>query len=211
MNEARAILDARMTARVSVTAGPHDIGLRSGAARAAPGRLAAVAPDSQEITFGGLPKLKTVGVEGPYNVTGVSSTPSRERLFVCNQRERNHRGATACGQRVLSNLARRAYRRPVTAADLEARCRSNARRAGGGSFDAGIRAGVARILASRTSLPYRTRRTGVKPGAQPVSDVELASSLSSSSGAASPTRGCWTSRLPAACASRPRSPAKCAA
>src|SRR6185436_16757236 len=107
--------------------------------------------DSQEIHFiGGLPKLKTVGVEGPYNVTGVSATPSRDRLFVC----RPATGATtavqaACAQRVLSSLAKRAYRRPVTAADLEAPMSfySDAR-TGGGSFDAGIRAGVARILAS---------------------------------------------------------------
>jgi hypothetical protein len=199
MNEARAILDARMTARVTVTAGPHDIGFTF---RERPGQLQDVwqpaRRDSQEIHFiGGLPKLKTVGVEGPYNVTGVSSTPSRERLFVC----RPAPGATAtvetaCAQRILSNLAKRAYRRPVTAADLEAPMAfyTAARSSGGpstgsgpsragsrdGSFDAGIRAGVARILAS-PNFTYRIERDapGVKPGgAQPVSDVELASRLS---------------------------------
>ena len=92
----RAILDARMTARVTVTAGPHDIGFTF---RERPGQLQDVwqpsRRDSQEIHFiGGLPKLKTVGVEGPYNVTGVSATPSRERLFVC----RPPSGATAAAQ-----------------------------------------------------------------------------------------------------------------
>ena len=184
MNEARAILDARMTARVTVTAGPHDIGFTF---RERPGQLQDVwqpsRRDSQEIHFiGGLPKLKTVGVEGPYNVTGVSSTLSRERLFVCKPASgASNAVQTACAQRVLSNLAKRAYRRPVTAADLEAPMSfySDAR-AGGGSFDAGIRAGVARILAS-PNFTYRIERDapGVKPGgAQPVSDVELASRLS---------------------------------
>ena len=184
MNEARAILDARMTARVTVTAGPHDIGFTF---RERPGQLQDVwqpsRRDSQEIHFiGGLPKLKTVGVEGPYNVTGVSSTPSRERLFVCKPAGSASSAAqTACAQRVLSTLARRAYRRPVTAADLEPPMSFYTEaRAGGGSFDAGIRAGVARILAS-PNFTYRVERDapGVKPGgAHAVSDVELASRLS---------------------------------
>jgi hypothetical protein len=184
MNEARSILDARMTARVTVTAGPHDIGFTF---KERPGQPQDVwqpaARDSQEIHFiGGMPKLKTVGVEGPYNVTGVSTTPSRERIFVC----RPAAGATAavqaaCAQRVLSTLAKRAYRRPVTAADLEAPMLFyTGAREDGGSFDAGIRAGIARILASPNFL-YRIERDapGVKPGgAHPISDVELASRLS---------------------------------
>ena len=195
MNEARAILDARMTARVTVTAGPHDIGFTFKERPSQPQDVwQPAARDSQEIHFiGGMPKLKTVGVEGPYNVTGVSSTPSRERLFVCHP-SLDTRGfrlkaeATSaavseggCAQRVLSNLARRAFRRPVTAEDLEAPLAFYAdARTAGGSFDAGIRAGVARILAS-PNFTYRIERNrpGVKPGtAHPVSDVELASRLS---------------------------------
>jgi Protein of unknown function (DUF1592)/Protein of unknown function (DUF1588)/Protein of unknown function (DUF1585)/Protein of unknown function (DUF1595) len=79
------------------------------------------------------------------------------------------------------NLARRAYRRPVTAADGEApigfykQAREN-----GGDFDAGIRSGVARILSSPSFL-YRIERDapGVRPGAaHTISDLELASRLS---------------------------------
>ncbi len=113
-----------MTARVTVTAGPHDIGFTF---KERPGQPQDVwqpaARDSQEIHFiGGLPKLKTVGVEGPYNVTGISSTPSRERVFVCKPAASATAAAQsrAVRQRVLSNLAKRAYRRPVTAEDLEA-------------------------------------------------------------------------------------------
>src|SRR4029079_16924992 len=75
--------------------------------------------DSQEIHFtGGVPKLKTVGIEGPYKVTGVSPTPSRERLLLCTPNAAAEEAA--CANRILLNVAKRAYRRPVTAADLDA-------------------------------------------------------------------------------------------
>jgi mono/diheme cytochrome c family protein len=181
MNEARALVDARMTARVAVTAGPHAIGFTF---RERPSLLQDVwqpaARDSQEIhMIGGLPRLKTVGVEGPYNATGVSPTPSRERIFVCRPHAKVEE--RACANRILTNLARRAYRRPVTADDLEAPMTfySEARERGA-DFDAGIRAGISRILASPMFL-YRIERdpAGAQPGtAHPVSDVELASRLS---------------------------------
>jgi hypothetical protein len=184
MNEARAIVDARMTARVKVAAGPHDVGFTF---RERPFQQQDVwqpaSRDSQEIhMIGGLPRLKTVGIEGPYNATGVSSTPSRELVFICRP-DAAARGAeeAACAERIVSNLARRAFRRPVAAADIEAPLSfyQNAR-AEGGSFDDGIRAALARVLVSPFFL-YRIERdaAGVRPGAaHRVSDVELASRLS---------------------------------
>jgi mono/diheme cytochrome c family protein len=181
MNEAKVLVDARMTGRVTVTAGPHDVGFTW---REKPFQLQDVwqpsLRDSQEIhMIGGLPKLRTVGIEGPYNVTGVSSTPSRELIFVC------HPASVAeepgCAQKILTNLARRAYRRPVTTGDVEAPLAFYRQsRQSGGNFDAGIRAGVARILSSPSFL-YRIERdpSGSRAGtAHPVSDVELASRLS---------------------------------
>ena len=181
MNEARALVDARMTARVTVTAGPHDLGFTF---RERPSELQDVwqpsVRDSQEVhMIGGLPKLKTIGVEGPYNVTGVSTTPSRARLFVC----RPHAAAeeAACARTILSNFARRAYRRPVGAEDLEAPLTFYKQaREHGADFDAGIRGGLARILTS-PSFIYRIEHDpdAAAPGtAHPVSDVELASRLS---------------------------------
>jgi mono/diheme cytochrome c family protein len=178
MNEAKALIDARMTGRVAVTAGPHDVGF-TWKERAferqdvwQPARR-----DSQEVhMIAGLPRLKTVGVEGPYNVKGVSNTPGRERLFVCHPASAAEE--QACAVKILSNLARRAYRRPVTPADVEAplgfykQMRENGR-----DFDAGIRSGVARILSSPSFL-YRIERdpASVRPGAaHAVSDHELAS------------------------------------
>ncbi|HEY1305078.1 MAG TPA: DUF1592 domain-containing protein [Vicinamibacterales bacterium] len=181
MNEARAIVDARMTAKIKVAAGPHDLGFTF---RDRPSRLQDVwqpsQRDSQEIHFiGGLPKLKTVGVEGPYNATGISETPSRDRLFVCQPKAASD--APQCATKVFSSFAQRAFRRPVSSQDIEpALTFYNRTRTEGGSFDEGIRAGVARILVSPSFL-YRMERdpAGVAPGvAHPVSDVELASRLS---------------------------------
>jgi hypothetical protein len=86
-----------------------------------------------------------------------------------------------CATKILTNLARRAYRHPVTPADVEAPLSFYKRaRQSGGSFDDGIRAGVARVLSSPYFL-YRIESD--PPGARagvthPVSDIELASRLS---------------------------------
>ena len=194
MNDVRPVIDARMTARVKITAGPHDVGFTF---KERPGQAQDVwvpaRRDSQEIHMtGGLPKLKTVGIEGPYNVTGVSATPSRERIFVCRPGTAAAPAAASrsgspdasdagCANRILTTLARRAYRRPVTTEDIEAPLAFyTAARERGGNFDAGIRAGLARILASPMFL-YRIERdpAGLRPGAvRRVTDVELASRLS---------------------------------
>jgi len=181
MNDIRPVIDARMTATVKVTAGPHDVGFTF---KERPGEKQDVwvpsVRDSQEFHFtGGLPKLKTVGIEGPYKVTGVSATPSRERLLICTPKVAAEE--TACAQRILMNIAKRAYRRPVTVADVEAPLAFYTEaRSKGDSFDAGIRSGLARVLVSPYFL-YRVERdpAGLRAGAsRQVSDVELASRLS---------------------------------
>ena len=180
---AQPIIDKRMTGRVRVTAGPHDIGFTW---RERPAKLQDVwepSPrDSQEVHMvAGMPRLRTVSIDGPYNVHGLSEWPSRKRLFVCHPASNAKSDEMACASKILTNLARRAYRRPVTAADVEPpmsfymRARQN-----GGSFDEGIRAGVARVLSSPYFL-YRIESDppGARAGlAHPVSDVDLASRLS---------------------------------
>jgi hypothetical protein len=93
----------------------------------------------------------------------------------------NAAGDTACATRILNTLARRAFRRPVTAADVEAPLAfyTNARQRGE-SFDAAIRAGLARILSSPLFL-YRIEPdpAGARPGSvRRLTDIELASRLS---------------------------------
>jgi mono/diheme cytochrome c family protein len=181
MNEAKALIDARMTGKVFVTAGPHEVGYTW---KERPARRQDVwqpaQRDSQEVhMIGGLARLKTVGVEGPYDVKGVSNSVSRDRLFVC--KPSSAADEAACAEKIFTNLTRRAYRRPVTAADIEAPMAFYKQaRDGKESFDAGIRVGVARVLASPSFL-YRMERdpVGVRAGvAHQVSDVELASRLS---------------------------------
>jgi len=181
LTEMQPIVDARMTTRVKVTAGPHDVGFTW---RERPAQRQDVwqpaLRDSQEIHMvGGMPKIRTAMIEGPYSVTGVSATPSRDRIFVC--RPASAAEEASCAERIFTNLTRRAYRRPVTGDDVQAplafyrQARQNAE-----TFDAGVRAGLARVLSS-TSFLYRMERdpAGIQPGAaHPVSDVELASRLS---------------------------------
>src|SRR5207253_10019681 len=72
--------------------------------------------DTQEVhIITGLPRLKAVMVEGPYKVTGISQTPSREKIFVCKPASAVEE--SACATKILTTLARRAYRCPVSAGD----------------------------------------------------------------------------------------------
>jgi mono/diheme cytochrome c family protein len=184
---AQPIIDKRMTGRVRVTAGPHDVGFTW---KERPSQLQDVwepaRRNSQEVhMIGGLPRLRTVSIDGPYNVRGVGEGPSRERLFVCHPAAKSSSASgvdeTGCATKILSNLARRAFRRPITPADIEAPMSFYKRsRENGGNFDDGIRAGVARVLSSPYFL-YRIEKdpAGVRAGAaHPVSDLELASRLS---------------------------------
>ncbi|HEY4362793.1 MAG TPA: DUF1592 domain-containing protein [Bryobacteraceae bacterium] len=204
LNVARTAIDKRMVGRVRVTAGAHDVGFTW---KERPFQVQDVweplRRDSQEIhNVSGMPKLRTVLIDGPYNVKGVSESLSRRQLYVCHPASaKGAAGAvaakssgtaaptmeeSACADKILTNLARRAYRRPVTAADVEApmafykQARQEQAGKPGGNFDDGIRAGVARILSSPYFL-YRveTDPVSVRPGAaHPVTDIELASRLS---------------------------------
>jgi mono/diheme cytochrome c family protein len=181
MNKARPIIDERMTARINVTAGPHQVGFtfreRSFQAQDVwqPSRR-----DSQEIhMIGGLARLKTVHVEGPYSVTGVGMTPSRERVLVCQPDSIGEE--LACAEQIFLNLARRAFRRPVTLSDIEAPLEfyEDARDAGS-TFDGGVRVGLTRILSSPRFL-FRIEQDpdNLPAGAAiTISDIELASRLS---------------------------------
>jgi mono/diheme cytochrome c family protein len=137
------------------------------------------------------------GVEilGPYTPTGLSKTPSRALIFVCDPKKT---GETACARKITENLARRTFRRPVTTEDVnrlmpfydfgrEAQAQPGAasNKEGGGSFDSGIEQVVAAILASPDFL-YRSIHgvpAPVRGNVAPVTevaltDLELASRLS---------------------------------
>ncbi len=117
-------------------------------------------------------------IDGPHAVSGYTETPSRQRLFTC--RPKAAADAEPCARDILRRIARRAYRRPVTAADLAPLLEFYRTGSAKGGFDAGIELGLIRILVSPSFL-FRTEQppTGVAAGSSyTISDVALASRLS---------------------------------
>jgi len=116
-----------------------------------------------------------VQVMGPFNSTGVSDTPSRRKIFVCHPSTSPGPGPAAseraCVRRIATNLARQAYRRPVTDADIDSLMPyyDHGRKT---SVDAGIEQLIAAVLVTPDFLYRTVRHSG------PLSDLELASRLS---------------------------------
>ncbi len=126
----------------------------------------------------GLPHLRNLGVDGPYNITGVSDMPSRHKIFTCSPSSAKEEGP--CATKIISALARQAFRRPVTEVDLRTLLVSYQTGRSKGDFDAGIRLAIQAILADPEFI-FRFERTpaGVAPGTNyRVGDTELASRLS---------------------------------
>ena len=124
------------------------------------------------------PAISTVTLSGPYGVDGAGDSPSRERIFTC--RPGSNSAAEPCAREILSTLARRAYRRPVTGADLDLLLPFYAEGRVEGGFDKGIQRALERLLVSPEFL-FRIERdpADVAPGAPyRVGDLELASRLS---------------------------------
>jgi hypothetical protein len=124
------------------------------------------------------PYLGRISIVGPFAATGPGDTPSRRRILVC--RPATAADETKCARTILTTLARRAYRRPVTSEDLEPLLAfyEEGRRDGG--FEAGVRRALELLLVSPAFL-FRVERdpSEVAPGAvYAVSDLELASRLS---------------------------------
>ena len=125
------------------------------------------------------PSIATVTLSGPYGVDGAGDTPSRERIFTCRPGG-DAAAAQPCAREILSTLARRAYRRPVTDADLDLLVPFYEEGRAEVGFDRGIQRALERLLVSPEFL-YRIERDpeGVDPGASyRVGDLELASRLS---------------------------------
>jgi hypothetical protein len=135
--------------------------------------------------FGGFGRLQLarllngVEVAGPFGPTALQSTASRDRIFICHPQ--SAADEEPCARRIAENLTRRAYRRPVNAADVDhlmplfAAGRKQA-----GNFDGGVEQLVAGVLASpdylyRAILPPADSTPG---DVYELSDLELASRLS---------------------------------
>jgi mono/diheme cytochrome c family protein len=172
---------------LTVTAGPHKIGITFTARTFAEsddvlGSFKPGALEDRVVRVGG------VEILGPFNLAGLSDTPARQRVFVCKPAFAKGSGGAgpvtrdeeACAAKILSNLAHRAFRRPVTAQDLEAPLAFYKAARQNGDFESAIREALPAILASPKFL-YRSERTPAtaRAGAtHRISDVELASRVS---------------------------------
>ena len=125
-----------------------------------------------------LAHLRDVVIVGPFNPTGVSENPVRQRIFTCRPTVPSE--VTPCARSILTDLATRAFRRPVRPEEIEALMSLYEQGAEEGGFEVGIRNGLELILAS-PHFVFRFEK-GADPGrvdrAYPVSDFDLASRLS---------------------------------
>jgi mono/diheme cytochrome c family protein len=123
--------------------------------------------------------ISSLLIDGPYNGRVPKDSPSRRRIFVCLPRA-GAIGDDPCATKILSTLARRAYRRQVTNDDIQTLMGFFQRGRATGDFDTGIRAALERLLTSPDFL-FRIEADpdALPPGtAYRLSDVELASRLS---------------------------------
>ena len=180
MSAAANAIDARLRKRQFVLAGPHDVTVtfleKSAAETQEPLELHTRNLDLQDMN--GIPVLDYVNITGPFNARGAGTTPSRQRIFTCEP-------ATAadeisCATEILSTLAHRAYRRPVTEQDVALLLRFFADGRKRGTFDAGVESAL-RLILSSPSFLFRDEKepAGVAPGTlYAVDDLSLASRLS---------------------------------
>ncbi len=131
---------------------------------------------------GGQRNVFSISVLGPYNPTAPGDTPSRKKIFVCTPTAPAQE--EPCARQILTNLARHAYRRTVTAADVSPLLgfyqRGRQAEPGPHSFDKGIESALRALLVSPNFL-FREERdpAGAKPGSvYRLADFELASRLS---------------------------------
>ena len=117
-------------------------------------------------------------ITGPFNPTGAGDTPSQKKVFVC--RPAGPAQETPCARRIVSAVARRAFRQPPTAADVETLMAFYREGRDGGDFDTGIQHALARILVA-PKFVFRTEEVPAataKGATYAISDLALASRLS---------------------------------
>jgi hypothetical protein len=183
----RETLEARLQTRVRIQAGPHSIGatfVKKDNAEFDTILQPFLRTTLDPVNEVGLPHIESLIVAGPSNPTGPGDTPSRRRIFVC--RPADESDELPCATKILSTLARRAYRRPVTDADLQPLLafyregRGDGNKESRGSFDSGVERAL-RLILSNPQFLFRLEHepAGLAAGSvYRVSDIELASRLS---------------------------------
>ena len=180
------LADDELVARFPAQAGTHSLGVSFLAKAGEPEGLLENFPRPMATDIGdwkgGDPAISGITIDGPFNVRGVGNTPSRQKIFSCHPTVEAEQDA--CAGKILAQLARRAYRRPVADREVQSLTKLyQAGKADGGfanGFESGVRMAVQGILVSPEFL-FRIERdpAGAAPDSpSQLSDVELASRLS---------------------------------
>jgi mono/diheme cytochrome c family protein len=186
-------IEGRLQARVPVKAGSHEVGvtfLQTTSAQRGNHLQSFLRTTLIATDHTGLPHVESASITGPFNATGPGNTPSRRRIFVC----RPDAGSSpsrpspsdstasegACAQRIISTLARRAFRRPVSPEELGRLVAFYRSGRGEGTFEHGIELTLRAILASpKFVFRVETDPPQAAPGSTyRLGDLELASRLS---------------------------------
>jgi hypothetical protein len=173
--------DAHLKARLRVTAGPHQLGvtfLKNPSSLLETKRQPFQAHYNMHRHPRITPAVFQVSITGPYASEGQGDTPSRRCIFVCEPKEPGEE--EDCARRILNTLVRRAYRRPVTDADLRKPMELYRGARAEGGFEAGIEMALAAVLVNPEFLfRIEANPPGVASGsAYRLPDVQLASQLS---------------------------------
>ena len=189
--------DAHLNFRQRVTGGPHVVQvafIKRPSALIETERQPYLASYNSDRTPRTQPALYSVSIAGPFNPTGIGETPSRKRIFSC--RPAKPSDELSCARTILSTLARRAYRRPASAAEVQTLVDFYKEGRADGSFEYGVEMALRAMLtspaflfrieqdpsfASRSVASAKDLPAGAsaKAGAPyRISDLELASRLS---------------------------------
>ena len=121
--------------------------------------------------------LRSLEITGPFEAVATPTGPVQSRLFVCRPEQSD--SEAACARTILARLARRAYRRPLNARDVQALLEVYEQRQAEADFETGIRRGIECILTAPDFL-FRLEREGdnAADADARLSDLDLASRLS---------------------------------
>ena len=179
---ARAAIEGRFIAHIPVKAGPHTIGVAFLKKSSAP-PVDVLRPFLRDridpVSTNGIAQLDKIVIEGPFNVARSGDSPSRRRILLCQPA--NETEMVPCANKVLSAMARRAYRRPPSDAEMKQLMGFfQSGREKGRTFESGIETALAFILVSPQFLfRFETDPDNVAAGGSyRVTDLELASRLS---------------------------------
>ena len=125
-----------------------------------------------------LAHLKDLAINGPYGTTGVSETPSRQKIFSCRPITPDQ--GPACAEEILSRLGPQAFRRPLTDEDMKGLMSFYELGFADGGFEIGVRTAIEAMLSS-PDFVFRLEEapSGIQAGdSYAISDIDLASRLS---------------------------------